>query len=161
MAYFNSINNADFYPTFSTSGEFGMYPLLSRMSASEEQGQKIQPHDSFTNGWRMDEQLGHMIGSSTSLQAEASFGKHHRNLLIGEYLTLGLQSRYLRAPHTRSRHTTTICSPIPEAAGQVPASPPSPTATVSQAGAMLSPARWRGRLLWWSPPPVVVSIFPQ
>ena len=128
MAYFNNINNADFYPT-SPSGEFDMYPFLSRMSANEEA--IIHTHDTFTNGWRMDEQPGHMIGSSTSLQVEASFGKHHRSLLIGEYLTVSLQSLHLRSPHTRSRHTTTICSPIPETAGPVPTSPPSPTATVS------------------------------
>jgi hypothetical protein len=79
MAYFNNINNANFYPTSSTSGEFGMYPLLSQMSANEEQGQDIPTHDPFTNGWRMDEQPGHMIGSLTSLQAEASFGKHHQS----------------------------------------------------------------------------------
>lgn len=83
MAYFNDINNADFYPT-------SMYPLLSWMSANEEQGQDIQSHGTFANDWHMDEQPGHMIGSSTSLQAGASFGKPHRSLLIGEYLTVGL-----------------------------------------------------------------------
>ena len=73
MAYFNPFNNANFYSAPSMPfEEFNTYPTQTQ--ATEQAGDE-NPY-AFTDGWSTSRQPGSMVGPSTSLRAEASFGKH-------------------------------------------------------------------------------------
>jgi hypothetical protein len=79
MAYFNNTNDAGFYSTFPTPGEFDGYPFLGQMSANEEANASTT--NTFADGWNVGRQPDYMAGLSRSLQAEASLGKPSRSLL--------------------------------------------------------------------------------
>ena len=84
MDYFNHFNNANLYPTSSMPfGDLNTYP--TQMSATEQFGDE-NPH-TFTNSWNTDRQPGGMVGPSTGLRAEASFGKHDYAPLCDRGLT--------------------------------------------------------------------------
>jgi len=76
MAYYNNADDASFYTTPSTSNGFNAYPFLSQMSAAN-----FGASDIFSDDWNVDGRPGDMVGSSTSLRAEANFGKHDCSLL--------------------------------------------------------------------------------
>ena len=72
MAYTNNPDNTNFYP-FSTYSEFDVYP--SQTSAIGQEN-----FETFTSGWGMDEQLGHMVNEPTNLGAEANVGEYATDL---------------------------------------------------------------------------------
>ena len=81
MAYYNNTSNANFYPNSPT---FDAYPFLVQTSANEE---AYADANTFLGGWTGDGQPGHTVGSPTSLQAEASFGKYNCSFLNDRCLT--------------------------------------------------------------------------
>ena len=78
MAY---SSNSSFYPSPSASGEFNMYPPLSRTSAVEEAN--VRTSNTFTHGWSVDGQPDHVVDSPRRLQPEASFGEYGCSFLDG------------------------------------------------------------------------------
>ena len=85
MAYYNNADDASFYPTSTTSNEFGAYPFLNQMPTAE--GTNFGVPNIFTDDWNVGGQQDFMVGSSTSLRAEESFGKHDCSLLGDRSLT--------------------------------------------------------------------------
>lgn len=82
MAYTYNANNAGSFHTSSISGEFNTYP--NQMPAIE--WENIETPETFINGRGMDGLQGHMGSETTSLTAEASFGKCDYNTLDGRSL---------------------------------------------------------------------------
>lgn len=85
MARFNDIDNSGFYSTPCASGEFDANPFLSQKSASNEE-ELVQAHP-FADGWGMGGHPDYMVGSPTSLRAEASLGKSNCSTLVDRRLT--------------------------------------------------------------------------
>ena len=73
MDYFNDY--ASFYPTSSAREEFNAYQFPNQTSATEGVNYNV-PYSTFTNCWGMPEQPGPTVGSSTSLPATDSYGRH-------------------------------------------------------------------------------------
>lgn len=86
MASYNNVNNSSFYYSIpSGSVEFDSYPFLGQMSATEEANK--QTTSTVDGRWNTIGWHEPMVGSSSSLQATASYGEHQRNLFVGWYLT--------------------------------------------------------------------------
>jgi len=67
MAYFNDY--ANYYPISSAREELNTYQLLDQTPATEETNYNEGPYNTSTDYWTMPEQLGSMVGLSTSLPA--------------------------------------------------------------------------------------------
>ena len=80
MAYSNNYDNSSFYSTFSAPGEFETYPFLDQIPTIEEAN--VHPHNPLADPWGTAGQPSHLVGSSTSLQATASYGKHICNIIV-------------------------------------------------------------------------------
>lgn len=85
MAY-SDYNNVNFFPTSFAPEEADWYPFLGQTSAIEESGNHL--FNTLANGWGMEDQLGPMASSSTSLQATAGYGEHYCNLFVDWCLML-------------------------------------------------------------------------
>lgn len=76
MAYFNGVDNPDFYAS-SASSELEAYPFLGQGSAWPTTGGSADQTYSFSSSyWTTAGQPGPPAGSPTSLRATAGYGKH-------------------------------------------------------------------------------------
>jgi len=100
MDYFNNIDDTDLYSTSYTPGDFDAHPFLDQASATEE------THGTFADGWSMGVQPDHAVGWPSSLEVEASFGKHSCSLTI-RGSPMNPQRQQLRPPHTTPKPTAT------------------------------------------------------
>jgi len=87
MAYFNDY--ANYYPISSAREELNTYQLLDQTPATEEANYNEGPYNTSSDYWTMPEQLGSIVGLSTSLPATAGYGEHCYNLFADWCLTLG------------------------------------------------------------------------
>ena len=88
MAYFNYVNNAEFYSAPTAPGEFGAYPFLGQMPTNEEINGWQTP-DQIAGGWNTRGQPDYMVGGPANVPTEADFGEDNFSPLIGRHLTCG------------------------------------------------------------------------
>jgi len=101
MAYFNDADNTTYYTT--VSGGPHPYPPQSRTSAVDTEGTNGQLCADPTDQRGMVRRSGPMVGSPTSLRAEASFGERRSGHFTGWYLTHELQESVAPATSYTSR----------------------------------------------------------
>ena len=97
MAYFNNADNTDFDPT-SASGVLDQYLFVGQAPAIEEAGG--QTYCACATCWSAAGRPGPMVGSPTSLRADASYGKYRGSISFIGVLRAGLQNQWPRPHHT-------------------------------------------------------------
>ena len=156
MAYFNNSNNTDFYSASSASGELDAYPFLNQASAIEEAGGQ-----GYCTCAECQSTVGRplpMVGSPTSLRANASFGKYHCSTSLIVALRAGLQTQWPRPHRTRPWPTGMTNRHIPGTTGSQSANSPSTSSPDFRAGPVPSLPRWGWKYQLRSQPPVLVRI---